>query len=68
MSRDGCVALPRGAIGLSAVFLIILTYYFVTGRAGKGRQTGRNILPFELTALMVQINHILSITDQFGTF
>ena len=31
MSRDGCVALPRGAMGLYAVcdwyFLIILTYY-----------------------------------------
>ena len=33
MFRDGCVVLPRGALGLSAVcdlsiFLIILTYYF----------------------------------------
>ena len=26
--RDCCVALPRGAMGLFAYFLIILTYYF----------------------------------------
>ena len=34
MSHDCCVALPRGALSLSAVviviFLIILTYYFFT--------------------------------------
>ena len=28
MFRDGCVALPRGAMVLSSDFLIILTYYF----------------------------------------
>ena len=29
VSRDGCVALTRGVMGLSAYFLIIFTYHFL---------------------------------------
>ena len=66
MYRDCFVALPRGAMGLSAHFLIILTYYFLktnmfylsvtigTGHTSVERRQVSEIL-FELVSHTLQI-------------